>query len=207
MRMRSNGREQRPLAETARADRVDAVAWHPSGREVLFTDDNEIKAVSIETGAVRMVVRGHQFRGLDLATNGILVATSSGHRMHGFDLNTGQYHDLGRGCSANLSPDGSLMSRNTGRHLSMSLQRWADGAEVGSIAAPPGLTIDNEYWSNHPNWIVTRTESPRRCFVFVHDVAAKRAYQVTFEGNGNRPDLHVTWSRSPPRLSRFGFRR
>lgn len=203
MLMTANGGQLRQLA-TAGDSR--AIAYHPNGEEVLFTDGDQIRAVSVKTGAMRTLVDGYAFRALDMSTDGCrLAASAHGHRMLGFDLPEKRRWDIGRGCSANLSPDGSLFSSNTSRHLRFAICRWGTGEMVGSLDAPAGLTTDNEYWSNHQNWLVCRTAYPNHPDtqnIIAHSVFENRSVQVTFSNDCDRPDLFV-FSESAGRLAAF----
>lgn len=192
MLMSAAGRSVRELAEAQSPEPIRAVAYHPSGEEVLFTDGETIRAVNIRSRALRTVVSGRTFVNLDLSADARrLIATARGHEIHAYNLETGEHRHLGRGCSANLSPDGQRYTRNSGRHQYMSLCRWEDDVETGRIEAPAPYTIDNEYWSNHPDWVVVRTEHPTQANLYVCDVERGRTVQATFSGDCNRPDLHV----------------
>lgn len=191
MLMTAGGRFHRRLASTADPN-PRALTYHPNGREVWYTDGADIRAVDIRSRAVRTVVSGMPFRGLDVSADGTrLIVTISGHRILGIDLPSTRVRKLGSGCSAALSPDAERCTNNQPMHGRMLVRRWSDWSVVGEYHAPAGMTFDNEAWSNDPRWLVTRTEQPNNQNCFVHDPVADRAVQVTFTGDANRPDLFV----------------
>jgi dipeptidyl aminopeptidase/acylaminoacyl peptidase len=202
MHMTSCGRNLQVLAKTS-SDKP-SLAYNPNGKEILYTDGMDIKAVDIGTRQVRSVVSGYPFIALDIsADNHRLVATAAGHEMHAFDLETGEHWHIGRGCSASMSPDGTLLSSNTGKHKRMKILKWKSWEETGHFDPPANHTFDNEFWSNHMNWIVTRTEYPDPNDIFVRELFTDNpAVQVTFTGDCNRPDLYV-FSRPAGLISRL----
>jgi Tol biopolymer transport system component len=189
MHMTASGRRVRLLAV---AGEGHALAYHPNGKEVLFTDGMAVNAVSVRTGQIRAVVQGYAFRGMDMSADGLrLVASASGHKMYGFDLAPHAQWLIGTGCSSSLSPDGTRLTSNAGNHKRLKILRWGTFEEVGSLPVPVDRTVDNEFWSNHPDWLVSRTEQPREADIYVHYVPQQTAVRVTFTGDCNRPDLFV----------------
>ena len=187
----AGGRWPRVLA-TAEDLNPRALAFHPNGREVWFTDGNRIRAVGLWTRRVRTVIEGMPYRSLDIAPDGRrLVVATSGHLIFACDLADGSVRRISTGCSPSLSPDGGLIAHNTGGHKRLLLRRWEDGAEAGKVTAPPGCTFDNVAWSNHPRWIVSRTEQVDNQNALAQDTSDDSAVQITFTGDGDRPDLHV----------------
>ncbi len=191
MRMTAGGRFLRRLAR-AEDPNPRALTYHPNGREVWFTDGMEIKAVDIHTRAVRTVLSGMPFRGVDVTPDGSrVVVTVAGHRIHGFDLGTGTSREFGPGCSTALSPDGRLYTDNQPWHKIMFVRRWDDQAVVAELHTPSGMTFDNEAWSNDPRWVIARTEQIRHQNCYVYNTAGGRPVRVTFTGDDNRPDLFL----------------
>jgi hypothetical protein len=191
MRVPANGGEAERLAD---ADDARAVAWHPNGLEVLFTDGQSIKSVALDTRAVRTVVSGHTFRELDFALPARLVTSTRrfGVSIRAFDLATGRDWKISSGCSASLSPNGERVTNNSDNHRQLLLRRWTNGEIVQTLDAPPGRTLDNQYWSNESNWIASVSDDTDQTDVFVISVSQNRAWQVTFTGDCDRPDLYVT---------------
>jgi uncharacterized membrane protein YbhN (UPF0104 family) len=189
MILRRDGGEPEALAPVSEPR---ALAFHPSGEELFFTDGQLIRAVNLKTRAVRKVVSGSRFRELDIAPDGRIVATvrTRGVSMIGFDPGSGKQWRIAGGCSASLSPDGRRVTNNEGDHRKLAIRDFESGARLGTLDAPPGLAFDNQFWSNHDNWIVSKSEEPFED-VFVHDVLKNEAVRVTFVGQCDRPDLFV----------------
>ena len=182
------------LLATAR-EAPRALAYHPNGAEVLFIEGKAIKAVALADGTLRTVIEGHAFREVDISADGTRLVTTIkraliGFHVVGFDLLTGDDRQFGEGCSANLSPDGELVTRNWGGHERLAIQQWRSAASARTLHAPEGLAFDNHTWSNVQGWLVSRTEGAEQD-ILVHDVAADRATRVTDTGDCDRPDLFV----------------
>lgn len=189
MRLRLDGGGLEALAEVF-APR--ALAWHPSGEEIYFTDGQLIRAVNVHTRAARDVVSGHAYRELDVAPDGRLAVTIRGRGVSimGFDPAAGRSWRIAGGCSASLSPDGKRVTNNEGDHRKLAIRDAASGARLGTVNAPPGLAFDNQWWSNDPNWLASKSEGLFED-VFVHDLLKNEAVRVTFIGQCDRPDLFV----------------
>jgi len=185
----SDGSETR-LAEAAQPR---ALAFHPAGRRILFTDGKEIRAVALGDGTTTTVLSGPRFYELDVASSGdFLVATvkAFGYRVQRFDLPAGTATEIGRGCSASLSPDDRLVTVNLDGHERLALRDSRTGAERGELRAPAGLKFDNQKWSNHPDWIVVVSEGDRRD-VYAQRVGDGQTWRLTADGDADRPDLFV----------------
>jgi len=184
-------RSERELAVAAKGR---AVAFHPEGREVWFTDGDRVLAVPAAGGATREALAGAEFMELDLAPGGRFAAATvralGGYRVARFDLPSGARRDLERGCSAGVSADGRRITVNRGGHERLGLLDAATGATVGEILAPPGTRLDNQKWSNHPDWIAAVSEGDRQDVV-VQRVSDGRAWRLTDTGDADRPDLRV----------------
>lgn len=188
-RIARGGGPPEPLAEVF-APR--ALAWHPSGAEIYFTDGQLVRAVHVETRAVRDVISGHPFREIDIAPDGRLAATVRGRGISimGFDPASGRSWRIAGGCSASLSPDGKRVTNNEGDHRKLSIRDFESGARLGTVNAPPGLAFDNQFWSNDAGWMASRSEGPFED-IFVHDILKNEAVRVTFSGDCDRPDFFV----------------
>ncbi len=187
--MDADGRNAVTVAE---ADQPRAVAWYPDGQSILFTDGDEIKSAPVEGGASRTVVKGYDFRELDISVDACrLIATvMRPTRLRAFDLDAGKSRTLAKGCSASLSPDGARVTNNLRGHKRLALLSWDDGTELGVVAAPEGHKFDNQFWSNHPDWLASMTEG-RDGDIFIHRISVDRAFRITALGGCDRPDLFV----------------
>lgn len=181
------------VQQLARAAKPKAVAYHPNGEEVLFTDGSTIKAVNVSSLAVRNLASGYKFQELDISLDGTrLVATAKvpgGFGVRGYDLSNRTARKLANGCSASLSPDASFVTTNTSGHKNMHLLNWANGRKVSSLTGPSRAKSDNQFWSNNQDWIAAISESSGNAFLY--EVSTRKTYQVTTGGHINRPDLFV----------------
>ena len=191
MLISAGGGEPRHLA-TATSGR--AVVFSGNGSEVFFTDGKQVKSVSVADKSVRTVARSGKFQELDVSSDSKrMVATirSMGIRIRAFDLASGKDRELCDGCSASISPDGKLVTNNSHDHKRLLLRDWETGDEQARLHAPPGTTFDNQFWANHTNWVVSITEGDRQN-VFVHEVSSDKYFQLTDDGDCDRPDLFVS---------------
>jgi hypothetical protein len=193
-----------PEEKLASAEEPRAVAYRPDGRAILFTDGRRVRSVSLETGEVSTILDGWTFRELDVSEDGTrLIATVKriGFHIHAFDLRSGHRRRMASGCSASLSPRGDTFTRNGRDHRTLSLRAWSTGKTVGVVHAPEGHTFDNQFWSNHPDWLAAKTEGERED-VFIHHVPDDTAFRATFTGDCDRPDLFVESTAAPPSPAR-----
>ncbi len=183
-----NGRELAAVREPR------ALAWHPAGTEVWYTEGEGLLAVAVADGTTREVLAGPRCYEIDVADAGRrLVATVkgiAGYRLQGWDFVDGRERSLGRGCSASLDPSGRLVTNNAGAHDRLELLDWDTGAVRRVLEAPAGMRVDNQFWSNHPAWIAGVSEEavPRLVLMRVEDGAS-----VVLDGPPgiDRPDFHV----------------
>lgn len=191
--IRTDGSDEETLASAADPR---AVAFHPRGDELYFTDGRMIRAVHLKTRKLREVVSGFRFRELDVAPDGRIVTTvrDKGFHLLGFDPRTGRHWRIAGGCSASFSPDGRRVTNNEGDHQRLSLRDFESGEKWGGLTAPPGLAFDNQFWSNEMNWLVSKSEGAYED-IFIHDLLKDEAVRVTFMGACDRPDLFVESAR------------
>lgn len=181
---------ERVVAEVARAR---TVAFHPDGRQVLVADGKTVKSIALADGRSKPVLSGSVIYELDVAAAGdFLVATvkTLGYRVRRYALPSGASAELGRGCSASVSPDGRLATINVDGHRELWLVDTQTGKDQQRLLAPAGGQLDNQKWSNHPDWIVGIVEGERQDIV-VQRARDGRVWRVTDVGDADRPDLWV----------------
>lgn len=194
--MTAEGRRARVVATTL-DPAPQALLFHPSGREIWYTDGDTVQAVDLHTLARRAVLTNVPVRGLDLSADGRrLMIAVSGHRVFAMAIGDDGRADgpgrfMGRGCSACIAPDGDLFSDLMGGHRALRLRRWDDGAAIRVVLAPEGVPIDNEAWSNRRRWLVCRSEHPAPANAWILDTDGGTWTRATFAGDINRPDLYV----------------
>ena len=190
----AEGREVRKIAV---AERARAVCFAPDGKSVLFSDGRFLKKVEVATGLVTTLLQNNEFREFDLAPDGTRLAatvrTLLGTKVLAFDLAGGRKERTvaSNGCSASLSPDGQLITVNGASHKKLDLYDWQTLRPAGAVSAPAGFKFDNQYWSNHPEWLVSTSEGSRQD-IYLHHIPSNTASRVTSSGNCDRADLFVT---------------
>jgi hypothetical protein len=161
---------------------------------LFFTDGDAVRQASLKGGQARTVVKGVRVMELDVASGGsLLLATTralGGYRLTVFELPGGDSRTLASGCSASLSPDGAMATANQGGHEALSVVDVKTGAITDKLPAPTGIRLDNQFWSNHSDWIVGISEGDRQD-VYLYDLPGKRVLRVTDCGGCDRPDLFV----------------
>ena len=178
----------------ARGPALRAAMFHPGGREIWFIDGHSVRAVDPAGGGARVILSGTDFREMDIAPDGAFVAVTVkrriGYQVERHDPASGTRISIGRGCSASVSPDGRFITVNAGDHRRLSLRDSRTGREARSVPAPPGMSFDNQRWSNHPDWIVSIREGERRP-VLLHRASDGRSWRITAHDDCDRPALFV----------------
>ncbi len=186
------GTDSAPRA-VARAEQPRAVAWDPAGDWLYFTDADRVRAVHIGDGRLRVIASGFTFRELDIHPDGTaMVATvrSGGVRIRSFELPGGSSRELARGCSASYSPDGGLVTNLLSGHREIGLISADDGRTRRVLKAPGGVTYDNQFWTNHPDWIAGETEGRRNDIILIH-ARTGAVHRLTDVGDAGRGDVFI----------------
>lgn len=174
------------------------LTWRADGREIWCSDARGVHAFSLADRSVRQTM-GQRALELDVSADGTRVVYSmADHFIYGADLTARSSWKIGRGCSASLSPDEDRVTDNRGDHKSLWVRDWKDGARSATIDAPHGTTFDNQWWSNHRDWIVSRTEQPHNQDIWLHRVGDNHHWKITFTGDCDRPDFFARASNPPP---------
>lgn len=191
MLIHEKSREAKVLANAGRAR---ALCFSPDGKSVLFTDGKMLRSVEIESHIVKTILDGHELLEIDAAGAPTRIAatvrTSYGYKVQVFDLGSGEKRAVKNGCSASLSPDGTLITVNGKKHRILYLYHWASLKLAGKINAPAKEKFDNQFWSNSPHWLISVTEGEKRD-AFIHHVSENRHYRVTWTGDCDRADLFI----------------
>lgn len=167
----------------------------PDGGEVWFSEGSTVKAVNIVGKEIRKLAEDGQFLEIDAGPDGkTLVATVKkfGYRVKVFHLESGGVTDLGKGCSASFSPDGRTVTNNLDGHRFLALVDWRTGESLQKLPAAQNTKTDNQFWSNHPDWIVSMDESDGS--ILGHRVSDHQIWRLSTIPKGDRPDL---WIPSP----------
>lgn len=189
--------------ELASFQKCRSVNFDPNGKFLIFPDTDGLKTVPVEGGPAKMLIPGNEFVAAaptrDCARIIAVESRRRGeHHLVAYDPQRGTSKYVDDGCSDDIAPDGQRFTDLAGRHLSMLIRSWDDDFKViGRLDAPGGYTIDNEFWSNDPDSIVTRTEQPGHQNIYLISVSRNQSYKLTGFNDCDRPDLRVTWKREP----------
>ena len=144
---------------------------------------------------MRTLASGYRFAEIDISPDGkrLVSTVLRPIRILALDLETGDKRTLVRGCSASLSPNGELVTSLNGSHTELSLRSWHTGEISAVIDSPAGQRFDNQFWSNHPDWIASQKELAKKTpgYIYIHQVSTNQPFQITFEAGADRPDLFV----------------
>ncbi len=191
MVMSADGRDEYRLTG---AKKARAVCFHPDGQRVLFIDGKKIQEVHLLTKEVQTILEGEKYLELDITTDGrqlvTTVKTVTGYFVKRYQLDTGQRQTVSRGCSASISPTGKYITVNGNKHRFLHLYQGDSLLIAGRVSAPDGNTFDNQYWSNHPDWLVSTSERGGNN-IFIHQVSTDTAFQMTTSNDCDRGDLFI----------------
>ncbi len=161
--------------------------------EIWFTEEGDVRALKFQNHHVRTLLRGK--RVLELG------ADRAGHRFAvtvrvpgGFEVRVYSIHGVegvsAEGCSANLSPDGQLVTVNVDGHRELVLLDANSGEERRRLAAPEGFLADNQTWPASPDWILSMSEGRQRA-IWAHRLSDGDTFRLTAFADHDRPDLWI----------------
>ena len=161
------------------------------GTEIWYSDSGKVYAVDVTTKEIRVVTENFEPLEMDVVGNEILgtIKVFGGYRVRVRNVTTGEDLEVGTGCSASFSPDGSQVTRNERDHVRLALHDKISTDIQTHLTAPEGRKTDDQFWSNHPDWVVSMDEASGH--IYAHRVSDNQVFRITAEGGGNRPDLWV----------------
>ncbi len=178
--------------ELTRGNHIRAVTVNRGNGDILFADASGIHRTGIETGKTEQLVSTK--RAYELAAHGSVLVATETLALRGFGIRRYHAHSpdagtlLGRGCSASISPDGTLTTLNLDGHRELAILDVHAGSTRQTIPAPADMQLDNQYWSNHPDWIAAVSHGGDILLQRVSDAAC---WQLTATGDTDRPDLFI----------------
>ena len=184
------------IQEVAGAEKPRALAYHPDGVTIFFSDGENLMRADRSGGQAIVVSSGGPYYEIDVTFQGKrMVATTKGPgglgwQVRALQLEKQKQWKVAGGCSASLSPDGLHVTHLLSNHLRLQIRHWKSGEFIGEINAPDNMKFDNHFWSNHPDWIASESEGEQRD-IYAHYVPMNLAYQVTTTGDCGRPDLFI----------------
>lgn len=172
-----------------------ALCFNPDGNSVLFTDGKSLKAVSINDGTIKTLFKAFaEIREINISNDGkifaLTVKTRIGFQVQIYDAANNTFRKVARGCSANINPQGTIVSVNSRDHKKLVLFDVETFETIGSIHAPAMGKFDNQIWTNHPLWI-TSIEEGEDQNVFLHEKETDHSFQLTTIGDCLRADAHI----------------
>lgn len=167
--------------------------WRPDGSEIWYADDEGIHALPVDGTPARLVTGKDSVVELDVSADGkSLVFAKKSHSFTGMDVPSGKTWRITKGCSLTFSPDATRVTKNGGLHEYLHIVDWLTGEVVGKITPPRGRRFDNQRWANHPDWIISRTEEPRKSNLWLHRISDDRRWKLTTTGDCDRPDILIS---------------
>ncbi|MDR3088785.1 MAG: lysylphosphatidylglycerol synthase domain-containing protein [Desulfobulbaceae bacterium] len=159
---------------------------------ILFSDGRGIKTFDPRSGRVAIVYADGDFLELD-GDGARLVGTEKifgGYRVATIEAATGVSRIVAKGCSASLSADSRLISVNGGNHRRLYLYDSKSLAPSATLAMIAGKKFDNQFFSNHPDWLASRSEGDDEG-VFLHHLPSGAGFRLSVSGGCDRPDFFV----------------
>lgn len=172
-----------------------ALCFRPDGKAVMFTDNKHLKTVNLKNGRVETLFKAPaEIREINISSNGkrfaLTIKTRIGFQVLVYDLNDNQFKKVARGCSANINPQGSIVTVNSRDHRKLVLFDVTTLDTIGNIHAPAKGKFDNHIWTNHPSWLTSIKEGENQN-VFLHDKNTDHSFQLTTVGGCLRADAHI----------------
>lgn len=173
--------------------RVRSLAVPGCGTRLWIAADNRILSLDLASGATTVLLDEVDALELDSDAAGTRMALTArvrgGYEVRAYTA-AGDFLGSGRGCSANLSPDGRIMTVNLQGHEEMRLVQLDNPEASTQLSAPEALTADNQSWSADPDWISSIDERRHRV-IWAHHVPDNRSFPLTLPGDWDRPALWI----------------
>ncbi len=186
------GNIEKVLAEVQKGK---ALCFSADGKAVLYTDGRKLKRVEVNSLTQSILPSGGRLMELDMSEDGKLLAatekTIRGYKVKVYTLPDFTERNAVRGCSASLSPYGEYVTVNSNDHQKLYLYSTVTKRKLITLAASETAKFDNQFWTNHPDWLVSTAEGDLHD-IWVHSVVDGAMYQLTFTGDCDRADLFIT---------------
>jgi len=178
--------------ELAHSSQIRALAVNRANGDVFLATANGTYRIAPGSGNTEPVPVGGP--AYELSACGPVLITTERLPLRGFGIKRYSLATddesilLGRGCSASLSPNGTRATLNLNGHRELALLDVRTGDTLATLSAPPDTQLDNQYWSNHPDWI---TAVSHKGDIFLQRVTDGTCWRITRTGDADRPDLFV----------------
>lgn len=175
--------------------KTQTLCFHPDGRSLFFSNGKWLKEISLDSGKVSQTFKAPSaIKEISVSADGnvfaMTVKTRFGFEVHSFDQRNKHLRKVARGCSANVNPEGTLVSVLNSDHTRLVLYATNTLVAVNEIRAPGKGKFDNQIWTNHRHWL-TSVQEGKEQNVYLHDKTTGRSYQLTDHGGCIRADAHL----------------
>lgn len=178
----------------ARAEKPGTLVFAKDGDSLFYSDGKRLLQLDLGSKKNREVLQDGDFRELGISYDNTRLAatvkTFTGYRVRLFDLETSSAITLDKGCSASISPDGRFVTINGPAHRKLNIYEYRTRKLFTTLAAPATGKFDNQYWSNHQDWLVSTGEG-KEMDIYIHHLPTGKYRKITHTGDSDRGDLFV----------------
>ncbi len=202
-RMRNDGSEAMRIAKGKNCKYCPIGVYRPDPELVLYVEGRRFFTISARTGTKTEIHSdSRSYSGeIAMSSDGKRMAARAGDSLYKIVVG-GRSSKYSPKCSASISPDGEMLTRNLGGHTSLAIYRWK-GGKPKVLKAPRGVRWDNQkFAANSDEYIVYRIEN--RSAVGVVHVPTGRHIRIG-DRKSEYPDFFV--GELPKAGSRRGGRR
>jgi hypothetical protein len=152
--MNNDGSERRFLRNGRNTNHCPIAAYRPNPRYVLYVERKHFYKIGLD-GQKTLVYAGERpYSGeIAISTDGTRMVGRSKNHLYRIDVG-GASRQYSVKCSASLSPDGTLMTRNTMSHVGLEIHRW-DSSRKSGLHAQRGTMWDNHRFAVNSNEYIT----------------------------------------------------
>lgn len=193
--MKADGSGRRELVQRAIKEEDGCpIEFHPNGQEIVYGKRGDgLWSVNVASGVTKKLSLPADYTGEpSFSADGKRFAARIDNDLYAVDLVTNTHRKFARGCSPNVSPDGTRLLNNTGGHRQLVIRDWDGSNEVriDTRTMRPDREWDDHHWSNHPDYLTTNGERNGE-EAYVIRISANRVTRVSWEGRAQFPDLFV----------------
>ncbi len=144
------------------AEAPHALSFSQNDTHLLYNDGNILYELNLADNSVKKLFTSHTIYEIDSSRSGDKIAFTekplSGYQVVLFDRKDKTMRTVRKGCSASISPDGSLVSVLSGNHRKLFIYD-TENLEIAEILdAPPAKKFDNQAWSNDKDLVLSTIE-------------------------------------------------
>ena len=176
-------------------DSPKAIAFHPDGNLILFTDGNAVRSFDTRSLKVETITSGKRYLEIDISKDNSYLAYTTKKMLGGYQVEVMKVKDneinkISMGCSASLSPLGDFVTVNSEGHQILSIFDVKSKMPLKEIKGPLENLFDNHSWSNLNEWIACINETDNKN-IYIIEVSSSRFWKMTDFGDCDRPDIFI----------------